>query len=347
MLPIGSASRWVTCPASAGEAIGAPPERSDLSLERAAAAEAADLVLDGVVQTASELVGRGRVDAVVAGHVDEFCAVVRARGSVPSSAELQSWRSLYFSGPSGCRVATRGSRVAALRLDYGFRIEDPRECWPLVIEAASAMQQAEDVEVVDLVIFHPRAWHPQGSWRTYTASAQVVAGMAGYAFERLATAERPAAPAAPSRHCHGCPRAAGCSALIEAAGAAYEIASAERAGRRMAPAELAWALDFAERAERLVGAMATAVRAEAQARIDAGELVPGWQVETGPGHREWTVPPAVRELATGHAAVKLVEKSPAEMEREGASVGGLVRPGRGKRRLARFDSAAAAAKFGG
>lgn len=349
-LSAGSADRWVTCPASAGAPLGsAPRERSELSMECRAADGAANAILDGEVQSWEELVGRGLVDVPMARRADEFAAKLRACPlGLPSLAMLQEWRP-RFPGETGCRVALdAGGRLLVATLDYGYQADEtPQECARLHLEAASAIRRIPSVNFVDLAIFRPRVWRAGGPWIVYRTTPEFVEQRGAFAVERADQAERPNPPARPSRRCRGCARAVGCEALASDAAQMYQALTELRGGRRMTGAELAEALDFAHRARKLLEAYASAVEGEAEARLGAGETVPGWWMEEGAGHRQWTVPVAVRELATGHSATKIVEKTPAEMEREGAAVGALAKPGRGKRRLARFDSAAIAARFGG
>jgi hypothetical protein len=95
---------------------------------------------------------------------------------------------------------------------------------------------------------------------------------------------------------------------------------AHTAQYNLVPDALGTELDFIERAESLLSARANAIRAEAEARISAGAIVPGWVMKSGRGQRVWAHPPEMLRMLLGTDITVTKLRTPADVEREGVTI---------------------------
>lgn len=167
-----------------------------------------------------------------------------------------------------------------------------------------------------------------------------VAGQAAQSDTALAT---------PGEHCRYCVAAAKCTAVAHEV---YRCVSRmhHAQGRHMTALEMAEELTFLATAEAMMKARRDAVSAEAEARMDGGENIPGWHRESGYGQRRWTVPAGMVKMLTGKDPLAGKMVTPAELERMGADpdvVAKLVDTPRTKAKLKPVPHGFFAAKFGG
>jgi hypothetical protein len=293
-------------------------------------------LIRGEVSHGVEMVGRvaplgGTIGPDEASAAECFAVAVRSCGA----ATVTDATLVLDEGPPVVLrdVACTGSRVWLM--DYGWRARDIRTHLTLLLAA-----HAFDASIVDL--YQPRARHPDGPWREYGVAKSLTASWAARIGAAAAETVEDSPRAWPGHHCAGCGHRSRCPALRAACHHDAGRDDGMRPGVR-APADVIGSeLEHAEAAAACAEARLSGLRAETEARIRSGEWIPGWYLKHGVGHREFTVPASVVAMMTGCETERTVRRSPAELERDGASravLDGITRRPQTAARLARLTEA--------
>lgn len=142
--------------------------------------------------------------------------------------------------------------------------------------------------------------------RTATTTVDDVFNHGAAMYEAAKRTDDPDAPLIPGKHCHYCKHKQNCNAQSEsrvAKGAVMEsnlVEKVETQLQTMANEELAKILDAKE---VIMGAIAKA-EAEAKARIEAGQLIPGWIMGEGNSKNVWNASEEEIEKKLGNMKVK-------------------------------------------
>jgi hypothetical protein len=292
-----TARRWTACPASAAD----PPAdwhepASEFALEARAAQTAARMLVKREVSSADELAGR-----------------------VIDGAEITEDAAL-MAGEFATRVIADGGQVendlfckagAVWRMDCGWTLREP-QADPQLVFAMALMQPCDQFT---LTLFQPRPYHPAGRWRSWTLYGPQIEEWCKWLAERAEQANALNPSARPGEHCCGCPHRSRCQALREDC---YAECEGQLGGERLPADALVAELARAERHVWAADARLSGLRAEAEARIRAGEWLPGWYVSSKEGRREFAVAAAAADLMLGVPTTKTVRRTPAEVERDGA-----------------------------
>lgn len=329
MLQPNKAHLWVNCPLSGSVMVSgnytatphAQPfaDSDDARREGTCAHWAAELLLRGEVEKARDLIGMKHangwiVDEEMAWHVANYAAYVRSFG--PYSA-IEKGVELF--GLIRGRLDTVNSASHTLRIfdfKYGYRLVESEHNFNMLCYGLAEAFTANGAVPLELHVYQPRPHHPDGIARVWKIAADELAVWWQWLYEKARACFLPEPPGLVGKHCLDCPAAGSCHALNANTYAIYETVISERM-TDYTPDQMAAMLTFLEMATKIVEAKRKAIRAEAEARISRGTRIPGWGMEPRKGNRAWFVTPAQRQLATGHDPFKQVEKSPAEMEREG------------------------------
>jgi hypothetical protein len=338
------APRWFACPASASPVAVelAREELTELALEMRAARWAADLLLYGDATSAEDLVGTGSTDGFevtpqLAAHAAEYATMIA--GFRPDQA-LRQVSNPYVDGPTEIDVATVGDRLIVATFAYGWKIVEPEDDERLML--AAVLNMDEQHQVAEFWVFQPRPHHDLGRWRVARLNRVDMARLSVQVAERIHDASRPNAPAIVNEHCGRCRLRSRCATLAAKVYADRDQVAGRGAGGPMTGAELGAELQFLEDAEAALKARRTGAFAEAEARSRAGEYIPGYFRKQLPGRRVVTAEAAAVKFMTGHDLHKRVEKSPAELEKEGVDpkiVDKISRRSPGGAVLARVTSA--------
>lgn len=293
------------------------PER----VEGIAAHKVIQLVLNGTVQSADELIDRNVSGFIVTGDMVEYLTPhidhIKTRGlQVFTECDL-SWYT-----PNGDLVKCRADafsydqNTATYYIDepkYGWKIADP--FWQMMGYAIGAFVRYNlPVREIVLTVHQPRPFHADGPIRVRVLNGSEAAEYHRQIIDRLANLP-PTVTTGP--HCYKCNRAAFCPAARQAALAAVDI-STESYHENFTKEEVAHELDLLERAEQVLKTRFDAIKSLAVSLNG----VPGWTFKQSYGNRKWIEGANAEALSmlTGISVDKLVKSeliSPAQAEKAG------------------------------
>jgi hypothetical protein len=243
-------------------------------------------------------------------------------GRVVDGAEITEDAAL-MAGEFATRVLVDGGGVGdyelfcskdhVWRMDCGWTMREPQADPQLV--ASMAQMSVTPRDVINLTLFQPRPYHPAGRWRSWTLYGPQIEQWCKWLAERAEQAIAANPRARPGEYCRGCPHRSRCQALREDC---YAECEGQMGGERLPADALVAELARAERHVWAADARLSGLRAEAEARIRAGEWLPGWYVGSKEGRREFAVVAAAADLMLGVPTTKTVRRTPAEVERDGA-----------------------------
>jgi len=315
-LRISGAPVWSHCAANPIMESRLPPRPdSDAAREGTCAAWLADQVMKGVLPDAAAGVGLSEPERgwmVTDDMADIVQRYVDWLGPGWVSERAVVYNPLIRGTTDAVSLVTVEGVLKVVDLKYGYGIIEPTS-EQLTLYGAGLITPA--VKSVELTIYQPRAFHPDGHKRTRTVSRDQLLQEASDIASRGTLCTMPDPTATPGPHCAKCDATHTCGA---AAAALYRITETMAASRQrdMTPAELAQELDFLEAAASILKGRARSIEAEATARIGRGEVVPGWGLDRKRGNRSWTVGAEAVHALTGIDPVdrkKMV--TPAALER--------------------------------
>lgn len=202
---------------------------------------------------------------------------------------------------------------------YGWRIVEPENNWTLVSHAIGYARQSQWTlpPVIELQIFQPRPFHPDGALRTWSIDANTLSNLAK---QLDATLSNPTDELRTSKHCAGCVALATCAAARNAemnAIDATETVFSDTVSNEM----LSFNLDNLNRASDMIKERLKAFEELAKHRIKAGQVVDNYSVGIGYGHskfKEGMTGPMLKIL-TGKDLTEEITVTPAEAKRRGVS----------------------------
>lgn len=320
-----NAYRWMHCAAYPWFAAQSEPSpQTDAMREGTCAAWVAEHVLKGHAPTAKDLTGKSHPNGWVVtpdmvNNVQGYVDHIRSLGG-----QIATEQTVRLGQNIGGRLDTSNHVVGNTLYirDYknGLEIVEIIDNPAMIIYGAGEYLRLNDPSItqVDLGIYQPRAFHPDGILRTWPLSVEELMQHAQKLVDASNRVQEPNPVATPGPQCHRCEAAASCSALALSNYKGYAYIEDSRQ-RHMTAEELTRELDALDLIETALKARKGAVHAEAEQRMTKGEFIKGWHFVQGYGNRVFTVPPSVVTLLTGISAVEEKTKSPAEMERLGAS----------------------------
>ncbi len=337
-LSASSAYRWFPCPGSIREIakLETLPAPSYYAVEGTVAHDIASRYLKGELTRAQLEAMRGTkvvhpelpnepisVDDEMIDHVLGYAALVHAELAKHPGAELKIEHRVYpladrpdLYGTSDALIIEPFGTIEVIDLKYGqgYVVEVERNDQLQYYGAGSLREGGEDplnFERVELVIYQPRAYHPDGDTRRWEITPVDLLEWVELLRKEATETEDPNAPLVPGDHCRFCPVETTCPALaamIEAeTGAIFDgspldpVPNALRVPDADDTAALARAMMFAPLLESWLKAMyARAYEAQmGGAKIPLHKLVRGRE-----GNREW-----VDEKRATAAIVKLIEEN--------------------------------------
>ncbi|MCK5615736.1 DUF2800 domain-containing protein, partial [Candidatus Pacearchaeota archaeon] len=174
---------------------------------------------------------------------------------------------------------------------YGFGIVEPFENWQLINYTVGIMEGLrirDDQITVRMTIAQPRAPHPQGPIRRWVVKGTDLRPYANQLHAAAHEALGPDPSVKSGSHCRDCRARHACPSANGAALLAIDVAY------RAEPYELDDAaigsqLTILKRAQAAIGNRLTALETQAESKIRAGGMIPGWSMEQGAaGKLAWT-----------------------------------------------------------
>lgn len=325
MLKASDANLWVSCPLAGKVCMGgvaaahpaAPDEHeTDARKEGTAAHWVAELMFADKHPAAGATAPNGWI---IDGEM-----IMHARAYVDHALEhgemIGSEKSYVIGGLVTGRVDTAlydvDTGLHIFDFKYGYKLVEVDEEWPLVCHMAGLWRGAGNVT---LHVYQPRPNHPDGPARSITYPADAVQRMRDHITQKAINASAPGGQiGAPGAHCRKeyCAAAGVCHALTASTYAAFERVRDSRMVKLSAE-ELSNERRFLIMATEMVRGRLTGIDAEMKGRMLAGEFMPGHVLEPRFGHRKHTTTPEMRQRITGRDPFKRVEKSPADLQKEG------------------------------
>lgn len=316
---------WTKCAAQPRFSAALPEEpESDPAREGTAAAWLAEQALTGVVSSVYDCEGQTHengwlIENDMCQHISGYVELVNSLGGAVHAERFVRLTNHIAGTLDSCSVLENGT-LYVTDLKYGYDIVEPFENTQLLIYALGMVQQIrlENIKRVVLGIYQPRGFHSDGIYRTWTVTTEDIPRYYDYILKSEALALNDASEATPGKHCKYCPARFKCQALTHSV---YSMIPVITDARDPEPTShnLASELEFLDRAKSLIEARYNAVRSEAETRLGRGEHLPGWYMKQRHGNRKTTVDPNVIEAITGVDPYKKVLRSPAELEKAGAS----------------------------
>jgi hypothetical protein len=352
-----SAHIWTHCDAYPTMAARVPPApESDAAREGTCAAWLAEQAMTTGRET-TDFLGATHpngwvVTREMTNHIAGYVALLRSYGGKVDVERKVALNEIIAGTPDAFGVLANDElRVDDLK--YGMLVVEVWENPQVMIYAGALLRllyaRGVTIRTVRLGIYQPRVYHPFGIHRIWTLYPEELMARvreieaAGY------RTQNPNASARAGAHCRYCEAAAQCAANAnQVREVVHTMHHAEM--RPMTAKELAAELTFIDAAEAMFKGRRDAVRAEAEARVQKGEAIPGWMIEQGYGQRQWVLDdPLTIEMMTGVDVKAKKMITPAEAERQGADpeiVKMLTRVPRTKASLKPIPPGYVAAKFG-
>lgn len=344
-------------------------EQSEAAREGDAAHHAAECVLKGV--PIPDVAPNGyAVDAEMREHAQAYRDTIPKvvnEGTFDAFVPHVEKRADFYATPT-IEIAVRldawwldGDTLYIRDYKYGWRLVEPEGNYQLVAGAVGVIRQIMNPSVarmvtdvpptfIDMGIYQPRPYHPDGQLRTWRVSIDELIMEYNGLVERLE--QLPSSDLLTGPHCEHCPGGVlgTCPAALAAAGNAIDVAM--RGGPMdPSPAAMARELVTLQRAAKVLEQRKTWLEDIAKRGLKAGQVFPGWAVEQAKGNSTWTVKPKELTQLTNvdvYAERKLC--TPAEAKRRGVSedviAANTTRPNIGDRLVRRDPDAYVRKKVG-
>ena len=322
-----AANQWMVCGQTAHQSPARAEEDNDPAREGTAAAWLAEQVFQGRAKNATELVGKFAendwpIDEEMAGHVQEYVDLMNKRQNCePGRAEH------FITGPQGVQGTADHTQWKLDRtflyitdLKYGYQQVEPTT-WQLAVYLwlqLTELAPREYPNMVQLAIYQPRGAHREGAYRKLVISQSEYMPLMQQITKRVLELNAGESTAVPGRHCKNCALAAGCEALGHTV---YDIAQFSHQSRHYknpTSDQMGAELKMLRDTNAMLGARISAVEAEAEARINEGQFIPGWTIEKKYGKKKFMVDDATVQMLTGIDPAATKTCTPAELIRRGA-----------------------------
>lgn len=345
MLTFSNSSLWTACaqsvhPEPSIHKPGIAKMQDDARREGEAADWLANMVLRGDASCAADGLGETApngwpIDEAMVRHIQEYIEIVSRHGPVMSQTDVTLFGGKVTGRPGSHTVD--GDVLRIYELKYGYKIKESHGNTQLLLGAIAFVQPHH--RLISLEVFQPRPHHPNGKHRKWVLDQQELEQWRQWFIRCIDMVYQPKPMAAPGDQCNYCDRRAGCHALMANIYASYELITTNHKAQPLPAAELGFELNFLESLQKMVKARLSGTETEAELRAKKGEFIPGRLFDEEYGNRAWLpgMTPELRGVLTGVDPYKKVEKSPAEMEKEGANVDHLAKAPFVGMKLKRFD----------
>lgn len=351
MLTFSNSPMWTTCAASIHPAPAIHPpqlekQQDDARREGTAAAWLVNMVLRGDAADASEGLGEFApngwpIDAVMIRHAQDYIDLVRRHGEPLSETETS-----LFDGRVTGRIDQHlvdGDTLRVYEFKYGYKIVEPYGNPQLLLAAISMLRDFH--RLISLEVYQPRPAHPSGKHRKWVLDRDELEVWRNWLLGCVEATGVQRPMATPGDQCVRCDRRAGCHALASNIYAIADLLATNHPAKPLPAADLGLELELIDRMEKFLKARKSGSITEASERARKGEFIPGYYLEDQYGDRAWKVTPINRQIATNIDPYKRVEKSPAEVEKEGGNVDDISAPPFIGKKLKKWDAAKVGRRF--
>jgi len=307
--PFSSADRWVHCTGSPKMVKDEPDDDSEVSREGTAAhwvgqqmLEMFQLGVDGLSH-GEQLVGvkapNGMIvtDEMFDGALTYYNIVTKTVGKdhinlrteirvkAHQTLDPEAWGTadaLWYDVPT--------NTLYIWDFKFGHLSVQAFENWQLIGYAIAACETFSLKNVnprCSLNIVQPRCYDGQGPLRNWVVAYDSLRAQTNIMKAAITDYRMRKTMLTSGRWCRECEGRYKCPALLQAAAAAIDF-STTTIPINMTNEGLAYELGIIERAEARIKQRKAAISAEAEARVRAGQLVPGRRMEDTMGHRKWS-----------------------------------------------------------
>lgn len=239
-------------------------------------------------------------------------------------------------------------------LKYGYRPVEAIRNPQLAIYAYAIARALPALPTrVEMSIFQPRASHPAGKMRTWSATTRELAAFAAKINEAALATKQVPPTAHPGSHCMYCDGAVGCRALADASAQMLDICDrTEGYYDEPSNAQVAFDLRAVTAAMAILDARKTALELYAEKALSQGEVVPGWEMRRSAGRWKWRagVEDALKQLGALYGVEVTTEslRTPHSLQKDikGFDVHVYAEKQDGKLKLALVDPEQAKRAFG-
>lgn len=316
-------SRVMNCAGSVALATQCPePESSEAAREGTAAHEAAELVLTGQAPDLTSLIDRQMsngvfVTAEMAEHLEPYVAMSQ-EWCIERHAEWEPCDGVVLSGTTDASHR-EGDTLYVRDLKYGWSLVEAENNWQLVAYAILQGGLTPGVESIEMSIYQPRPWHPDGPLRTWTITGVKLHEYAALIASRLSMLDDSLQT---GTQCKYCPALSRCPAAREMQFNAIDVAMNAGHTDPEDGASLASQLDIIEQAQARLKLRFDSLTDAALARIKTGSTVPGYAAVPSYGRKSWNEGVTVETVAMFTGRQDLSEPqliTPAQAKKRGVS----------------------------
>lgn len=178
-----------------------------------------------------------------------------------------------------------------LDFKYGFSQVEVIKNWQMLAYAYLVRPMVHRIERIRLTIVQPRAYHPNGPVRSWLISMQdyeEYAKKISEVLRNLNLGRKWALIGAWCRYCNALPA---CYTMAKTSAAAMDL-SEEPLDFELSDEQLASELNHTEEAQRVLSHRMEALEEYAIRKIQAGAIIPGWDLAPGRGTLAWNRPTA-------------------------------------------------------
>lgn len=317
-----SANSWVACPAYDSDHVS---HDTDAANEGIAAAWVADMVLKNDAGDCLDMLGETapngyEITPDIVENVQVYVDYVQsvAGADFKASEHRISIPEVGIEGRTDTVIFSDRTTLEIVDYKNGYQIVEPFDNWQLICYATGELPHNR-VQLIKLTIVQPRPVHPEGPIRSITYSMASFERYKNDLLKAAQDAQEPYPVQKPGKPCSRCVYRGNCPALSENIYAGIETITSTESARPYTPVELAREYDLLTRMLKFITNKHTGLEAEMDARMDAGEHIPGYYRGPGQSRRYISSPPEVIELLTSVNPMKQVPKTLKELEQEGVT----------------------------
>jgi hypothetical protein len=297
MIRASSMGRIMLCGASHNMQKNYPNISNESAQEGSLAHEWASKILT-VVASSDDI-----EDIEMRGHIAEyvnFCKKIRADTHTINGVE-ETYNDGHMSGCTDFFCWTPYELIIT-DLKYGFGWVEVEENWQLICYAILMwLKYGNNGAVIPpkvrLIIYQPRADHPDGPDRDWDFPGEQLRGYYNQIQNRISEIEAGTATAVPGKHCRYCQGIVDCKANREYICGPIVGRGYVPEKQSITPVELSKELDLINEASELIRHRLMALEARVEEVIKSGEIVPGYVFQQKISPLSWDVPDPITAAA--------------------------------------------------
>lgn len=205
---------------------------------------------------------------------------------LPGGMEVTtSWESPhYIINARADHIGTKGGVLEITDGKYGYGLVEPDNNWTLIAHAIGYIKDTGFIpEIINFNIFQPRAYHPLGSWRTWSVHYEQLCGFTAQIDYKLTNPDNTLHT---GTHCYKCPAMSVCPAYRMASMNAIDATSPAFTDALNVD-QLSAELDLLEQAFNVISNRKKAVEELALFRVTSGEILPGRIIDRPKGQTRY------------------------------------------------------------